>query len=177
MLSGSNSHGKYFHQNFNSYFEPRFHLNFVEICMFLKQTWWLCANTAWCSTDKTCENHWFFDEIMRKTWSKIWVGNLMKIFSMWIAPRRHSCPIKVCTVVSEMIFPRKTIKFSWFFMYADYCRVSYSKCMHCSRVISTQWDHFFGRGRAVEVLWCREFWIFSSTVSIFDPGMKYIPGI
>ena len=29
MLSESNSHGKYFQQIFNSYIEPRFHLNFV----------------------------------------------------------------------------------------------------------------------------------------------------
>ena len=152
MSFGSNSHGKYFHRNSNSYFEPRFHLSFVQIFMFFEAN--LVVMCVHCVVVQT--KHMkiidIFDEIKQKTWFKIWVEILMKIFSMWIAPRQHSWPLRVSAVVSEMIFPRKIVIFAWFFMYVDYCRVSYSKRMHCSSFTSTQWDRFFGGGRAVEVL-------------------------
>ena len=157
MLSGSNSHGKYFHQNFNSYFEPCFLLDFIKnindfhvFCPYYR--------TVYAQNHQVCfKKHEIFNEIEMKTWFKIWVDILMKIFSMRIAPRQYSWPLRVSAVVSEMIFPRKTVIFAWFFMYLDYCRVSYSKCMHCSSFTSTQWGHFFGGGRAVEVLQLREF--------------------
>ena len=177
MLSGSNSHGKYFHRNSNSYFEPCFLLDFIkninDFHMFC-----LYYHAVFAHNHQVCfKKHEIFNEIEMKTWFKIWVEILMKMFSMWIAPGRHSWPLKVCAVVSEMIFPRKNTKISCFFMYADYCRVSYSKCMHCSSFTSTQWDHFFGRGRAVDLLACREFWIFLLAVFSYAPGMTYIHGI
>ena len=76
----------------------------------------------------------------------------MKIFFIRNAPNTIPLSLKVFPVMTVMVFPRKTMKNSRFFMYADYCRASYSKCMRCSSFAPTQWDHFFGGGRAVEIL-------------------------
>ena len=88
----------------------------------------------------------FFDEIMQKIWFKMRVGKLMKIFFMRNVSNNIPWPLKVSLVISETIFPRKTIKFSWFFTFADYCRASYRKCMHCS--IHLQKRAVFARARS-----------------------------
>ena len=94
----------------------------------------------------------FFDEIMQKIWFKIGVGNLMKIFFIRNVPNNIPWSLKMFPVMYVTIFPRKPMKNSCFFMYVDYCRASHSKCMHCSSFAPTQWDHFFGGGRAVDLL-------------------------
>ena len=62
-------------------------------------------------------------------------------------------------------------------MYADYCRASHSNCMHCSSFAPTQWDHFWGRGRAVELLQFALYYSKSLLVSSYGPGVKYIQRI
>ena len=73
----------------------------------------------------------FFDEIMQKIWFKIGVGKSMKIFFIRNVSNNISWALRVFAVTSETIFPQKTMNFSCFFMFSDYCRDFYSKCMHC----------------------------------------------
>ena len=73
-----------------------------------------CVRTFKSSTDITYENHWFFDEIEQKSWSKIGVGKLIKIFFMRNAPNNILWSVKVSPMMPETIFPRKTMIFSWF---------------------------------------------------------------
>ena len=103
------------------------------------------------------KKHENFNVFEQKTWLKIGVGNLMKIFFIRNVPNNSPWSLKMSPVMHATIFPRKTMKNSRFFMYADYCRASYSKCMRCSSFAPTQWDHFFGGARAVELLCGREF--------------------
>ena len=88
----------------------------------------------------------FFDEIMQKIWFKIGVGKLMKIFFMRNVPNNIPWSLNVSPVTSETIFPRKPLNFSCFFMFADYCRDFYSKCMHCG--IALQKRAFLVRARS-----------------------------
>ena len=113
----------------------------LKFSCFLQQTWRLCTTTA----DKTYENHWIFDEMMQKIWFKIGVGNLMKIFFIRNVPNNIPWSLKVFPVMSVMIFPRKTIQNSCFFMFVDYCSDFNSKCMHYS--IALQKRAFFVRAR------------------------------
>ncbi len=165
---------KYFHQIFNSYFEPCFLLNFVEIFMLFWSKLDGYVRIQHGSEDKTYENHWIFRWNLTKTWLKIGVGNLMKIFFIRNVPNNIPWSLKMLPVMPATIFPRKTIKNSRFFMYADYCRASHSKYMRWSSFAPTQWDHFLGRGRAVDLLSVRGFWIKSLAVFSYAPGMKYI---
>ena len=92
------------------------------------------------------KKHENFNEIEQNTWFKIGVGKSMKIFFMTNAPNNIPWPPKVSPVMFETIFPRKTMNFSCFFMFSDYCRVSYSKCMHCG--IALQKRAFLVRARS-----------------------------
>ena len=88
----------------------------------------------------------FFDEIMQKIWFKIGVGKLMKIFFIRNVPNNIPWSLKMFPVMSVTIFPRKTVKKHDFFMFADYCRDSNSKCTHYS--IALQKRVFFMRERS-----------------------------
>ena len=65
------------------------------------------------------KKHEIFNEIEQKTWFKIGVGKLMKIFFMWNVPNNIPWPLKVSPVISETIFPRKPIKNACGFMFRD----------------------------------------------------------
>ena len=54
----------------------------------------------------------------------------MKIFFIRNAGNNIACSLKVFPVMPVAEFPRKPMIFSCVFMFSDYCRVSYSKCMH-----------------------------------------------
>ena len=56
----------------------------------------------------------FFDEIMSKTWFKMRVGKLMKIFFMRNVPNNIPWSLKVFPVMFQTVFPPKTIKISCF---------------------------------------------------------------
>ena len=144
MLSNGNSHEKYFHQISNSYFELCFcsiSLKNPMIFIDLVCTIMLYSHI----TNKIAsKNHEIFNEIEQKIWFKIGVGILMKIFFIRNVPNNIPWSLKMFPVMYVTIFPRKTMKKSCFFMYADYCRASHSKCMHCSSIAPTQWDHFLG---------------------------------
>ena len=58
------------------------------------------------------KKHDIFDEIKQKSWFKIGVGKLMKIFFMGFADNNISNHLRVSAVMSETIFPRKPIKIS-----------------------------------------------------------------
>ena len=98
----------------------------------------------------------------------------MKIFFIRNVPNNIPWSLKMFPVMYVTIFPRKTMKNSCFFMYVDYCRASYSKCMHCSSFAPTQWDHFFGGGRAVDLLQFALYYSETLLVSSYGPGKKYI---
>ena len=100
----------------------------LKFSCFLQQTWRLCTTTA----DKTYENHWIFYEVMQKIWFKIGVGKSMKIFFIRNVPSNIPWSLKVFPVMPVTLVPRKNIKISCFFMFADYYRDSNSKCMHYS---------------------------------------------
>ena len=74
----------------------------------------------------------FFDEIEQKIWFKIGVGKSMKIFFIRNVPNNIPWSLEVFPVMPVTIFPRKPVKNPCFFMFADYCRDSNSKCMHYS---------------------------------------------
>ena len=101
----------------------------------------------------------------------------MKIFFIRNVPNNLPWSLEMFPVMPVTIFPRKTMKKSCFFMYADYCRASHSNCMHCSSFAPTQWDHFWGSGRAVELLQFALYCSKSLLVSSYDPGVKYIQRI
>ena len=73
------------------------------------------------------KKHEIFNEIEQKTWFKIGVGNLMKIFFIRNVPNDTPWSLKVFPVMHVTIFPRKPVKHPCFFMFADYCRDSNSK--------------------------------------------------
>ena len=58
----------------------------------------------------------FFDEIMSKTWFKMRVGKLMKIFFMRNVPNNIPWSLKVFPVMFQTVFPPKTIKKNMFFI-------------------------------------------------------------
>ena len=66
----------------------------------------------------------FFDEIMSKTWFKMRVGKLMKIFFIRNVPNNIPLPLKMFPVMPLAPLPRKSMIFSCVFMFSDYCRVS-----------------------------------------------------
>ena len=112
---------------------------------FLKQTWWLCVNTAWyCRQNLWKSLHFWWNQA--KTWFKIRVGKLMKIFVIRNVPNNIPWSLKVSPVTWETILTRKTMIFSCVFMFSDYCRDSYSKCMRC--VIASQKHPILLRARS-----------------------------
>ena len=56
------------------------------------------------------KKHEIFNQIEQKTWLKIGVGNLMKIFFIRNVPNNISWSLKEFSVMSVAIFPWKTIK-------------------------------------------------------------------
>ena len=88
----------------------------------------------------------FFDEIMQKIWFKMRVGKLMKIFFMRNVSNTIPWSLKVFPMMPETTFPPKSIKKSWFFMFVDNCRDSYSNSMHYS--ISLLKRTFFVRAKS-----------------------------
>ena len=63
------------------------------------------------------KKHENFNVFEQKTWLKIGVGNLMKIFFIRNAPNNSSWSLKMSPVMHATIFPRKTMKNSRFFMF------------------------------------------------------------
>ena len=59
----------------------------------------------------------------------------MKIFFIRNAGNNIPSSLKVFSVMPVAEFHAKTMIFSCVFMFSDYCRVSYSKCMHCGSAL------------------------------------------
>ena len=82
----------------------------------------------------------FFDGIMQKICFKIGVGKSMKIFFIRNVPSNIPWSLKVFPVMPVMIFPRKTMKNSCFFLPVCHCGTLYSKSViQCARPNTALW--------------------------------------
>ena len=126
---------KIFSSNFQLRFWTIFLLNFVDFLMLFWSKLDGYVRTQHGSTSKTYKNHCIFQRNWAKIWFEIGVGILMKIFFMRNVPNKHVWSLRVSAVMFETIFPRKTMKFSCFFMFVDYCMDSYSNSMPWSSAL------------------------------------------
>ena len=131
--------------NFPTRIWTMFLLNFVEKSNDFRM-FRLYYRAVFAHNHQVCfKKAWKIQRNWAKTWFKNGVGNLMKIFFMWNVPNNYSWSLRVSAVMFKTIFLRKTMKFSWFFMFVDYCRDSYSS-MHWSTALLKR--TFFARARS-----------------------------
>ena len=135
---------KKIHQFSNSYFEPYFLLDFIKNPMIF--IGFICTTMLYShiTIKFASKKHENFNEIEQKTWFKIRVGILMKIFSIRNVPNSIPWSLKVFPMTSVTVIPPKTMKISCFFKFVDNCRDCCSNSMHYS--ISSTETHFW-RGR------------------------------
>ena len=113
------SNEKYFHQFSKSYFEQYFLYDFIKKPNDFHRFCLHCHAVFVHNHQVWFKKHENFNEIEQKIWFKIGVGKLMKIFFLRNVPNNIPWSLKAFPVMSATIFPRKTIKFSCFFMFVD----------------------------------------------------------
>jgi hypothetical protein len=76
------------------------------------------------------KKHEKIDETEQKTWFKIGVGKVIKIFSIRNVMNDIPWSLKVLSNDTRGDIPSKTHDFSCFFILSDHCRDFYRKCAH-----------------------------------------------
>ena len=81
------------------------------------------------------KKHEIFNRMYWKIYFNIGVGKSTKIFFIRNVANNILLSLKMFPVMPLAPLPRKSMIFSCVFMFSDYCRVSYSKCMHCGSAL------------------------------------------